>query len=108
MNLYLYLIDSNDNVISYSEWLITDKPSLVLINNKISKERTEYDVYIPLCFHSDMECLRYNGRTILYFTQDVRYYLVDMEHPNYQATLREIRIKQIVDGTSEIEQVITS
>lgn len=96
MYLYLTAFDKAGDIKWGKPWLQTD--SLLDMNNHIKENHnTESELYFPLLNGRDKERLEESGKTILLFTEDINYYLLDVEHDNNKGILRQMNIDSILE-----------
>ena len=96
MNLYLVAYDKNFHLLFTKKWMETN--SLLEINGFIKKNHSiDCAIYFPIISNADLHNLQYGGKTVLLFTNDVYYFLHDIENEASKGILRNIIIDEILE-----------
>lgn len=96
MNLYLVAYDKNFHLLFTKKWIKTK--SVLEINEHIKKNHNiSCDRYFPPISNTDLNNLRYQGKTVLLFTDDAYYFLHDIENERSKGILRDITIDEILE-----------
>jgi hypothetical protein len=106
MNFVYFITKSNitKNTDMYGEWVIDDIIDCFSVGNKLSllefkkftKDKASFDNDIIINLNnSDIESLRNNGLTVVYFYPNSKHYIADIDHDFCKEIKRFLRDKKI-------------